>query len=50
MTKSDDKRKGGGAGRKDERPAEVSAVIDRVEGERAVLSLGDGKKTIDLPL
>ncbi|MCA1615636.1 MAG: DUF3006 domain-containing protein [Acidobacteria bacterium] len=62
MTKPDDKRKtvtkpddereadGGGARRKGGRPAEVSAVIDRVEGERAVLSLGDGKKTIDVPV
>jgi hypothetical protein len=53
VTKSDDKRETGGddgARRKTEKPSEVSAVIDRVEGERAVLSLGDGKKTIDVPV
>jgi len=43
VTKSDDKSK-------DKRPSEVSAVIDRLEGDRAVLSLGDGKKTLDVPL
>lgn len=51
VTKSDDQREeGGGAQRKDKRPKEVSAVIDRLEGERAVLSLGDGKQTIDVPV
>ena len=53
VTKSDDKRESGGgdgARGEDERPAEVSAVIDRLEGDRAVLSLGDGKKTLDVPL
>lgn len=52
MTDPDDKRKtdGDGARREDEHPAEVSAVIDRLEDERAVLSLGDGKQTLDVPL
>ena len=49
VTKSDEERKGG-ARREDEEPTQVSAVIDRVEGERAVLSLGDGKQTIDVPV
>jgi hypothetical protein len=54
VTKPDDKRTAAGgddARRKaDEQPVELSAVIDRLEGELAVLSLGDGKKTIDVPL
>lgn len=54
VTKSDDQREGGGgsdgARRKVERPKEVSAVIDRLEGDTAVLSLGDGKRTIDVPV
>ncbi len=51
VTKSDDKRdSGGGARGQAEQPSEVSAVIDRLEGERAVLSLGDGKKTLDVPV
>lgn len=30
---------------------EISAVVDRIEGgDVAVLSLGDGKRTLDLPL
>jgi hypothetical protein len=34
-----------------EEPREVVAVVDRVEdGDMAVLSLGDGKQTLDLPL
>jgi hypothetical protein len=51
VTKSDDQRGGGGAGRPEGgRPEEVSAVIDRLEGDTAVLSLGDGKRTIDVPV
>ena len=34
----------------DERPREVSAVIDRLEGDTAVLSVGDGKRTLDVPV
>jgi hypothetical protein len=34
-----------------EKSREVAAVVDRVEGgDTAVLSLGDGKQTLDLPL
>ena len=50
MTKSDDQRTGGGARRKDERPVELSAVIDRLEGDTAVLSVGDGGRTMDVPV
>jgi hypothetical protein len=33
------------------KPVEVAAVVDRIEdGDVAVLSLGDGKRTLDLPL
>lgn len=42
-----DKKSGGS----DEQPREISAVVDRIEdGEVAVLSLGDGDQTLDLPL
>jgi hypothetical protein len=37
-------------GGKDEKPREVSAVIDRLEGDMAVLSLGGGKRTLDVPV
>ena len=52
VTKPDDKRKAGGEGarRKGEKPSEVSAVIDRVEEGTAVLSIGDGERTIDVPV
>ena len=37
--------------RQDEKSREISAVVDRIEdGDVAVLSLGDGKRMIDLPL
>jgi hypothetical protein len=40
-------KSGAGGGK----PREVSAVVDRVEdGGVAVVSLGDGKQTLDLPL
>ena len=39
------------AGGRDEKPREVPAVVDRIEdGDIAVLSLGDGKQLLDLPL
>ena len=39
------------SGKGDDKPREVAAVVDRVEdGDVAVLSLGDGKQTLDLPL
>lgn len=39
------------SGGRDERPREIPAVVDRVEdGGVAVLSLGDGDRTLDLPL
>ncbi|HLL74777.1 MAG TPA: DUF3006 domain-containing protein [Pyrinomonadaceae bacterium] len=39
------------SGARGEKPVEVSAVVDRVEdGRIAVLSLGDGKRLLDLPL
>jgi len=42
-----DKKSGG----RDEKAREISAVVDRVEdGDVAVLSLGDGDRTLDLPL
>ena len=42
-----DKKTGG----RDDEPREVAAVVDRIEdGGVAVLSLGDGKRMIDLPL
>jgi len=42
-----DKKSGGRAGKS----GEVSAVVDRIEdGRIAVLSLGDGKQMLDLPL
>jgi hypothetical protein len=45
--KSADKKSGG----RGEEPREIAAVVDRVEdGDVAVLSLGDGKQTLDLPL
>lgn len=41
-----DKKSGGG-----EQSREISAVVDRIEdGDVAVLSLGDGDQTLDLPL
>lgn len=44
-------RAGKKSGGRVEEPAEVAAVVDRIEdGEVAVLSLGDGKRTLDLPL
>lgn len=40
--------KSGGRG---EKPVEVSGVVDRIEGgDVAVVSLGDGKQSLDLPL
>jgi hypothetical protein len=42
--------KSGGPGGEDEGPREVSAVIDRLEGDTAVLSVGDGKRTLDVPV
>ena len=45
---ADAKEKSGGRGGQS---VEVAAVVDRVEdNEVAVLSLGDGKRTLDLPL
>lgn len=48
--KDDDAKRGRGEGR-EERSREIPAVVDRIEdGDVAVLSLGDGDRTIDLPL
>ena len=45
------KSKKSAAGGDGAKAAEVSAVVDRIEdGGVAVLSLGDGKKTLDVPL
>ncbi|MDT7603162.1 MAG: hypothetical protein QOF61_1159 [Acidobacteriota bacterium] len=53
MSKTGDARKGeekkGAHADKDAR-TEVRAVIDRIEEHVAVLSLDDGKKTLDVPL
>ncbi len=40
---------GDGRVREGARDAELSAVIDRFEGDTAVLSLGDGRRTLDVP-
>jgi hypothetical protein len=46
-----DERAGEKAGEGGEKSVEVAAVVDRVEdGRIAVLSLGDGKRTLDLAL
>lgn len=46
-----DERAGKKSGERDEGPREVAAVVDRIEdGRIAVLSLGDGKQLLDLPL
>jgi Protein of unknown function (DUF3006) len=51
MAESDDTkgRRGAARGRGGE-SVEVAAVVDRVEEDTAVLSLGDGERTLDVPL
>lgn len=49
MPKEDDDAKRGEG--REEGSREISAVVDRIEdGDVAVLSLGDGDQTLDLPL
>ncbi len=47
----DDDAKRERRGEREGESREISAVVDRIEdGDIAVLSLGDGKRTLDLPL
>jgi hypothetical protein len=51
MPDAEDDAKRERGGEREGKPREISAVVDRIEdGDVAVLSLGDGKRTLDLPL